>query len=75
MPNVRHFHRQLGPFYSAALTHFLLCSYHDAIGRCDAPDRRGHMPLEILLGSIAAFYVLLICRMSVEVWEALVSDK
>ena len=33
------------------------------------------MPFEILLGSIAAFYVLLICRMSVEVWELLVSDN
>jgi hypothetical protein len=33
------------------------------------------MPFEILLGSIAAFYALLICRMSVEVWELLVSDN
>lgn len=33
------------------------------------------MPFEILLGSIAAFYGLLICRMSIEVWEVLVSDN
>jgi hypothetical protein len=29
------------------------------------------MPLEILLGSIAAFYVALIGRMSLELWEGL----
>jgi hypothetical protein len=29
------------------------------------------MPLEILLGSVAAFYIVLIGRMSVEVWLAL----
>ena len=57
------------------LTQFLLYPYHYAVGRCDAPDRRGHMPFEILLGSIAAFYGLLICRMSLEVWEVLVSDN
>ena len=60
---------------NSALTRFLPCPYHYAVGRCDAPDRRGHMPFEILLGSIAAFYVVLICRMSFEVWEVLVSDN
>jgi hypothetical protein len=33
------------------------------------------MPFEILLGSIAAFYAVLICRMSLEVLEVLVSDN
>jgi hypothetical protein len=59
----------------SSLTRYLPCSSHYADGRCDAPERRGHMPFEILLGSIAAFYVLLICRMSVEVWELLVSNN
>jgi len=33
------------------------------------------MPLEILLGSVAAFYILLIGRMSVEMWAVLDSDN
>jgi hypothetical protein len=33
------------------------------------------MPLEVLLGSIAGFYFVLIGRMSVEMWQVLDSDK